>query len=388
MAARPSGGDFAIDPGYFARLCLDDELFGPDQPLREQEVHARVADLPGTARAESRDIFCRRRSLAQQRFRSRVDRAADLWPPAAAAAQSGVGVFHQMIWRGLGAWGLPKWELLAPQHQRLRREMATLRGIDAPSTAQSRSAQIAAFAETLRELEPVWRLVDAVSDLLNARYPALASLPWGADWILRLAGDRPPGTTYRTARTRPLNVFGGAGIRTVHFQPPDPNLPPVEVDWSDSREETRQRLTAVLERLFYAAFLREDDLPSEPMPDAEALRHDRRFQRWLGRSEAWAGTEAALESALDGSHPRGTRPHTRDPLRRIRRDVAIWAQVEIEGRSAVMVAGDHAERYDDEPTFRASTGGRRSRLPTTAKGVRDAIERAQRLLREPELSRG
>ena len=371
MAARPSGGGFAIDHGCFARLCLDDELFGPDRLLTEQEVHARVADLPGAAQEESRDIFCRRRSLSQQRFRARVDRAAALWPPAHAAAQSGVGVFPDWVRRGLGAWGLPKWGVLSSAHDRLHRDVAARNRVDV-------------LAEPRPELDPVWCLVDAVSDL-NARYPALAALPWGPDWILRLAGDRPPGTTYRTARTRPLNVFGGAGIRTVRFQPPDPNLPPVEVDWSDSREETRQRLTAAAERLSYPAFLREDDLPSEPMPDAEALRHDRRFRRWLGRSEAWAGTEAALESALDGSHPRGTRPHTRDPRRRIRRDVAIWAQVEIEGRSAVMVAGDHAERYEDEPTFRAFTGGRRSRLPTTAKGVRDAIERAQRLLQEPEL---
>ena len=228
MAARPRAGGFDLDHGFFARLCLDDELFGPDRRLTRQEVDARVADLDGATRAEARDLLCRRRSLSQQRFRILVDRAADLWPPAAAAARSGVGVFHEMIRRGLGGEGLPRWAILAPQRQRLCREIATLRGIDAPSTAPERSAQIDALAETLRDLEPVWRLVDAVSRLLDA-YPALASLPWGPDWVLRLAQERPPGTTYRAGRMRRRSVIGGAAMGTVRFQPPGPTLPPVEV---------------------------------------------------------------------------------------------------------------------------------------------------------------
>ena len=94
MADRSQTG--GIDPAFFARWCLDDELFGPDGLLTEQDAHDHVADLHRAERAEALDLLCRRRSMRQQRFRARVDRAADLWPEAAAAATSGVGVFHEM----------------------------------------------------------------------------------------------------------------------------------------------------------------------------------------------------------------------------------------------------------------------------------------------------
>ena len=274
---------------------------------------------------------------------------------------------------------------MEPQRQLLGDEIAKLRAIEAPSTEQYRAGQIAAHEETLRDLGPVWRLVDAVAELLDVGHPALSTLPWGADWLLRLAKDRPRGTTYRTSRTRVLNVFGGASIRTMRFQPRDPNFPPVEVDWSESREETRQRLVAAVERLFHERYAAEQGLAAEPVPDAEALRRDRRFRRWLKKNEAWEPTTAALEEVLDQSHPRGSRPYTRDPLRQVRRDVAIWAQLCIEGRSALEVSGDHAERYEYDPAFLTYSGGRGPRLPRTVKGVKDAAGRAYCLLQQREV---
>ena len=371
MVAQPMEDD--IDPVHAlsARLCLDDELFGPDQPLSEQEVHVRLAHLRGAERDEALELLSGHQSPLQQTFRERVDRVADLWPPAQAAAQSGVGVFHDWVRRGLGAWGLPNWGVLVSAHGTLQRDVAARNRLDV-------------LKEPIVELEPVWHFIDAVSDLLTA-YPALASLPWVPDWILRLAQDRPPQASYRTDWTRPLSVIGGGGMRTVRFQPPDPTLPLVEVDRSKSREETRQRLIAASERLLYPIYLQETDRPLEPVPDAAALRRDRGFRRWLRNYDDRTGTGAALESMLDESHPPGTRPHTREPLPRIRRDVALWAQVEIWDRSDVEVASNNEDRYDNEPTFRSYTGGRRPRLPTTPKGVRDAIGRAQRLLQEPEI---
>ena len=167
--------------------------------------------------------------------------------------QSGVGVFHDWVRRGLGAWGLPNWGVLVSAHGTLQRDVAARNRLDV-------------LKEPIVELEPVWHFIDAVSDLLTA-YPALASLPWVPDWILRLAQDRPPQASYRTDWTRPLSVIGGGGMRTVRFQPPDPTLPLVEVDRSKSREETRQRLIAASERLLYPIYLQETDRPLEPVPD-------------------------------------------------------------------------------------------------------------------------
>lgn len=371
MKARSGASD--VDPAhaFFARLCLDDELFGPDDLLTEEEALARVADLRGAARAEALDLLCKPRLLAQQRFRSRVDRVADLWPAAGAAAQSGVGVFHDSVRRGLGIGTLPNWRTLQSTFERLSGDIKQKNRLDV-------------LAEPAEELEPVWLLVDAVSALLNA-YPELQSLPWAPDWILRLAQDRPAGKKYRTDRMRPLSVLGAGGIRTVRVDPPDPELEPVEVDWSDSREETRQRLDAKLERLVYPAYLKETGQPLLSVPDAEALRSHRPFRRWLRRSELWSQTQSALKSTLDKSHPPGRRPYARDPFRRIRRDIYLWAQVNIWGQRDLDLAGDHKDRYDAEPTFRSRTGGSRPRLPRTAKGVRDAVRRAQRLLQEPEI---
>lgn len=371
MACRPRTDDINPEHAVFARLCLDDELFGPDDLLTQEEALARVADLRGAARAEAWDLLCKPRLLAQQRFRSRVDRVADLWPPARAAAQPGVGVFHESVRWGLGAWGLPNWQTLLSTFEGVKRDIKNKDRLDM-------------LAEPALELEPVWRLVDAVSGLLNA-YPALQSLPWAPDWILRLAQDRPAGKKYRTDRMRPLSVLGAGGIRTVRVDLPDPNLEPVEVDWSDSREEMEQRLTAEAERLFYQIYLTETCGTVEPVRDAATLRRDRRFRRWLGRNDLWGETRAALKSALDESHPRGTRPYTRDPLRQVRRDVYAWTQVKIWGWRDLALAGQHYDRYEDEPNFRSRTGGSRPRLPKTAKGVRDAIARAQRLLQEPEI---
>ena len=243
VAARPGADGPAFDHAPFARVCLDDELFGPDDLLTEREAQARVADLRGAERAEALDLLCRRRSPSQQRFRARVDRVADRWAPAAVAAMTGVGVFHDWVRRGIGAWGLPNWQVLLSARDRLQRDIAAWNRVDV-------------LEQPIRELEPVWRLADAASELLDA-YPALASLPWVPDWILRTALDRRPGTTFRTDRARWLSVAGAGATRTVGVQPPGPTLPPVEVRWSDSREETRQRMIAASERLFYPIYLKE-----------------------------------------------------------------------------------------------------------------------------------
>ena len=373
MATPPTRRD-DIDPAiaFFARQCLEDDLFGPDQPLTEQEVGARVAHLQGAEQAEAAELLSGHRSPSQQTFRERVDRVADLRPKAVAAATSGDSLFHAASRWGLGATGLPNWGVLATVHGGLAAE------IRAPHGA-------VALEDLIWKLEPVTLLFDAVSNLLRD-YSALASLPWGPDWILRLAQDRPPEVSYRSDWRRPLSVIGGGAVRTVRCQPADPSLPLIVVRRSRSRQETRERLTAAAEHLFYRLYVGEASGLPQHVPDAEALRLDGGFRRWLRRSDAWAGTEAALESALDESHPPGTRPYKREPLLRIRRDVAMWVQVRIWGRSDLDLAGDHADRDADESAFRSHTDGKRPRLPTTAKGVRDAIWRAQRLLERPELS--
>ena len=78
MADRPCAEGIPFEHACFARLCLDDEIFGPDELLTRQEVQHRVADPHGAERVEAWDLLCRRRSLAQQRFRARVDQVADL----------------------------------------------------------------------------------------------------------------------------------------------------------------------------------------------------------------------------------------------------------------------------------------------------------------------
>ena len=67
MAARPGADGPAFDHAFFARVCLDDELFGPDDLLTEREAQARVADLRGAERAEALDLLCRcsRRSASE-----------------------------------------------------------------------------------------------------------------------------------------------------------------------------------------------------------------------------------------------------------------------------------------------------------------------------------
>ena len=174
-------------------------------------------------------------------------------------------------------------------------------------------------------------------------------------------------------------------VPTLTFTEPDLGVPAVEVEWSDSRESVRQRLNAALERLIYQCYAAEQGAPAPDTPQSAALLQHRRFRRWLKRNPRWAQVTTATEQFLDQSHPSRRRPYSRDPLRQVRRNVTLWAAVKIGGRAPFELAGDHADRFKDEPTFRAYSGGRRPRLPTTAKGVRDAVAGAHFLLQQREI---
>ena len=366
-------------------MCLEDELFGPDRMLTPAEVQGRVADLRGAELAEAEDLLKRPRTKRNRRFRAQLERIADLRETAVATTIQERSVFHDLILQGVGVRGMPYWQLLRDQERVMRNERAKLGAVDAPTARQSRAEQVAWYERTLTQLAPVWQLVKVVDDFLQRGFPALATLPWTANWVLRLARNRLSGTHYVESGSRIWGAFGGGMVPTLTFTQPDLGVPAVEVDWSDSRESVRQRLIAALERLFYQCYAAEQGAPALDTPPSAALFQHRRFRQWLKRNLIWGQVTAALEEFLDQSHAPGKRPFALDPLRQVRRDVHLWARVKIDGHPALVLAEDHTNRFKREEDFRARSGGKRPRLPTSEKGVLDAVARADRLLRTREI---
>ena len=111
--------------------------------------------------------------------------------------------------------------------------------------------------------------------------------------------------------------FSGAGILTVVFEPPPGlTLLRIEVEWSSSREETRRRVTAELERAVYPRFAAETGL-ALPTPVRDSDLKARRFRRWLPRDGVWNGLQPVVEARLDETHPPGSRPYTTVPLTQV-----------------------------------------------------------------------
>lgn len=360
-------------------------MFGPSHDLSGAEIQARIADLRGAERAEAEELFTRTLTGRHRRFRARLDDLADGYEAAVQAANRQRGRFHDLIRWGLGLQGLPRWQLLRDQERVMRHEIAKLRAIDAPTAREYRAEQIRWHEQAVEDLQPVWTFVARLEALLHDEFPTLGTLPWTPDWLLRLAADRPPETRYGAGGPRLSGVFSGGMIPTLRFEPAGLDIAPIEVDGAESREEARQRLVAALERDFYRRYLAEQREPPQAVEGQGDRRKDRRFRRWLKRNDEWSRVSSALKPFLDESHPRGTRPYTRDPLRQVRRDVGLWAAVRIDGHTPFDLAADHADRADREPDFRSRSGGRRPRLPATEKGVKDAVGRAQRLLEQREI---
>ena len=373
-----------MDPADFARLCLEDEMFGPGRVPAENEIRAQVADLRGAEQAEARELLARRPTKRNRDFRRRLDHLADLHDEAVAAAEQGQSTFHDLIQWGLGLRGDEHWRLLEPQESVMRGELSKLEAIRAPTARRERAERVRWYKDTIAQLGPVWRFVSAVDAFLHEEFPALGTLLWTSDWVLRLTVRQPSGMRYVDGGPRLSGVHGGGMIPTLRFEQLDFGVPEIEVEWSDSREETRQRFIASLEPIFYRRYAAETGALVDADPSTEDLRRDRRFRHSLNRDNTWARTIADLERFLDESHPPGKRPYTRDPLRQVRRDVHVWAVVKIGGILDWELAGAYYERTGD-PNFRAYTGGKRSRYPTTPKGVRDAVGRAQFLLQQREI---
>ena len=387
MSTRRARQPTPIDPAFFARICLDDELFGPARLLTRAEIEGRLHGLRGPAHLEAMELLSRRLTRRHRRSRARVDALADLHTKAAEVAVEGQGLFYDLLQRGLGVgrYWPPHWEILAIQERRMRAELSKLRDIRRrrEQLPKQVAEQIAWYEDALARLDPVWEFIREVNRMLRRRYPGLGTLPWTADWILRLAQDRPRHVPYAAGGPRLVNLLGGEMVRTLTFvAPPHLDVPAIEVDWSESREEVRQRLQYGLEQEFFRRFRVAMDIPSRDDLPGETELKARPFRGWLKRNRAWAEVGVELENFLDETHPPDRRPYTTDPLRQVRRDVSLWVGVKIGRRRALVLAEDYQNRFETEPDFRAGPHRRRSRLPTTEKGIVDAVSRADRLLRE------
>jgi hypothetical protein len=103
------------------------------------------------------------------------------------------------------------------------------------------------------------------------------------------------------------------------------------------------------------------------------------FRRWMRTGDRPAQVQLEIERLLEQTHPSGRRPYAVSRADQIRRDVALWVRVRIDNERAEAIA-DENDRRSRDPDFRVRTGGRRPRLPTTGRGVTEAVRRAHALL--------
>lgn len=242
-----------------------------------------------------------------------------------------------------------------------RGEQARLRKLDtwdmlvanvAPSASGTIEPQTSELAEALHQQT---KLKDAIEDIVCRQVQALGNLPWARDWILSLARQQSQMRAYTFLEFGLLlsGLTPGRLVCLTDVDLSDVGLRRIQIPRDESKERLRIALQEEAKRR----------LPSRPA-DQELLS--------LVRER--------IELSLAESHPPGSRPYTTDRTEQISRDVGIWVRVRIEHQATADIAADASHRFGEEPGFRFRPGGRRSFVPTSSRGVRGAVRRADRLL--------
>jgi len=192
--------------------------------------------------------------------------------------------------------------------------------------------------------------------------------------VLTLVQQTPaiPDLTFAGGDLPVVGLASAAYVPEVTLPLADLDLPALRVDRVASRERQRELLDAAVEPPLRERYRR----------DGGRAEDDAAFRRWKRQSSLAGQVAARVEQLLNETHPPGRRPYTNTGEDQIRRDVALWARVRIDKENPAGIATENELRAEEDRRFRVRKRGRRSRLPTTPRGVRFAVERAHKLLLE------
>ncbi|HJM88390.1 MAG TPA: hypothetical protein QF624_02040 [Dehalococcoidia bacterium] len=210
----------------------------------------------------------------------------------------------------------------------------------------------------------ITKVTESVESILKEIAPSLIELSWTCDWLLRVArqGHQISDLAFERDGLLLSELPQTSLVAELHL--PDTygvGFGDITVDRPDSKKLARERLArAALDRL---------DAVANEVPRGE----------WTTRV-ARSLAEIAIDEVLDEEYPSGQRHYALDWRPQIRRDVALWVRRNLDDESSIDIATDAAVRAEDDPLFVVRTGGSRPRVPTTERGVREAIKRAQALL--------
>lgn len=335
------------DRRALARWQLETELFGPSVSLGKEELAARCEGLSPSEAQELGEYLARPLSDRHRRFRTMSDRLSMVYGEVRRAFDE---VDHHPSefrdGRDLVSW--------------YRVERADQRWLKDHDLGASNVPSLPAA---------VSRLVVAVNRTVRRDFPALDELSWIRDWLLRVARQADE-YARRGGDPKDWSITGNglmmSELPIVLYQP-EIRLEDtrrigfglVTVDRSPSKEVARERLQMAVRASMEAL---QDRAVSTTETDAPAI-------------------DALIEDVLRVEYPPARRAYSVDPQAQVRRDVSLWGRVRLDREKPTDIARNAWLRVEPDPLFRVRESGSRSRVPTTKRGVNDAVARATKLLR-------